>query len=70
MDLINNRLMTEAATLLDNSAMQTAEIADLLGFKDPSYFSRFFRRHAGKSPRDFRASKMRKQEDGNYSAWP
>ena len=70
MHLINTRLMTEAATLLDNSAMQTAEIADLLGFKDAAYFSRFFRRHAGASPRDFRASRMRKHDDTNYSAWP
>jgi AraC family transcriptional activator of pobA len=70
MDLVNDRLMTEAATLLDNSAMQTAEIADLLGFKDAAYFSRFFRRHAGTSPRDFRCSKVKKPEDANYSAWP
>jgi AraC family transcriptional activator of pobA len=70
MDLVNGRLMTEAATLLDNSAMQTAEIADLLGFKDAAYFSRFFRRHAGTSPRDFRTSKMRKKDEPNFSSWP
>jgi hypothetical protein len=26
-----------------------------LGFEDPAYFSRAFRRHLGESPRDYRA---------------
>jgi AraC-like DNA-binding protein len=29
-------------------------IAAELGFKDPAYFSRFFRRHSGVSPNEFR----------------
>ncbi len=32
------------------------EIAEELGFADPYYFSRFFKRHSGMSPRDFRES--------------
>jgi AraC-like DNA-binding protein len=30
------------------------EIADMLGFDDPLYFSRVFKRQAGVSPREYR----------------
>jgi len=72
MELIHSRLMTEAATLLGGTAMQTAEIADALGFKDAAYFSRSFRRVVGMSPRDFRMAKANAQQEGhdNYASWP
>src|SRR3546814_7719008 len=41
---------------LTYSRISAAEIAYQLGFKDPAYFSRFFRRYTGKSPVEFRRS--------------
>jgi AraC-like DNA-binding protein len=34
--------------------MPVTQIAHELGFRDPAYFSRFFRRHAGLPPARFR----------------
>ena len=31
-----------------------AEVADGLGFAEPTYFNHFFRKHAGTSPKAFR----------------
>jgi AraC family transcriptional activator of pobA len=53
-DLIQQRLALEARRRLVYAASSVSGIADELGFKDPAYFSRFFRRHSGISPNDFR----------------
>ncbi len=52
--LIRGRIMLEARRLLLHSALSVSEIAYHLGFNDPSYFARFFRRESGKSPGEFR----------------
>ena len=72
MELIHQRLMTEAMTLLDASPLQVAEVATALGFTDAAYFSRFFKRIAGISPRAYRADAQRKRSalETNYAAWP
>lgn len=72
MELIHSRLVAEAAMLLDGSAMQIAEIANVLGFKDPAYFSRFFKRVAGHSPKAHRqdAAMKRTAQETNFAAWP
>lgn len=46
--------MAEARQLLDGTTAGIAEIARELGFDDPLYFSRQFRRFHGVSPTDFR----------------
>jgi len=53
--LIQNHLILEAKRLLAHSTLAVGEIAERLKFKDPSYFSRFFRRATGVSPSEFRA---------------
>jgi AraC family transcriptional regulator, transcriptional activator of pobA len=52
--LIRERILLEAKRLLLHSSLGVAEIAYQLLFKDPSYFNRFFRRSAGKTPAEFR----------------
>ena len=34
--------------------MTVGQVADSLGFSEPAYFTRFFKRLTGFSPRDFR----------------
>jgi len=53
--LLHARIMLEAKRQLFYTSRPIAEIAFALGFDDPAYFSRFFTRRAGKSPRAFRA---------------
>ncbi|MDR3508649.1 MAG: helix-turn-helix domain-containing protein, partial [Caulobacteraceae bacterium] len=52
--LIQARLLLEAKRVLLYSNMTVAETAYYLGFEDPAYFSRFFARQAGVSPRGYR----------------
>lgn len=70
--LIHARLFSEARQMLENSGLQIAEISAHLGFDDPAYFSRFFKRLSGKSPRQYRAEAMLNQvrDAGSYAAWP
>jgi AraC family transcriptional activator of pobA len=53
-DLIQERLALEARRRLVYAASPVSCIAGELGFKDAAYFSRFFRRHSGISPNEFR----------------
>lgn len=70
--LIHARLMKEARQMLEDSGLQIAEIALSLGFEDPAYFSRFFKRQSGRSPRQYRVETTREQVSaaGSFAAWP
>lgn len=54
LELINNRIILEAKRLLCYSNKTVKEIAFTLGFEDPSYFVKFFKRETKKSPADYR----------------
>src|SRR5262245_25887872 len=54
---IHGRLALEARRLLLYTDLTVAEVADRLGFADPAYFSRFFRREVGSPPAAYRALK-------------
>lgn len=55
-DLIHARVVLEAQRLLTHSGLAVAQGADELGFEDPSYFGRYFRKYVGVSPEVFRQS--------------
>jgi AraC family transcriptional activator of pobA len=55
--LIQARVVLEAQRLLTHSALSVAQVADELGFEDPSYFGRYFRKSVGMSPEAFRHQK-------------
>ena len=57
--MLDERALLEARRLLLYSNLSVAEVAYAIGFEDPAYFSRFFTRHSGQSPRDWRAAKGR-----------
>ncbi len=52
--ILHERLMLEARRLLIYTTLTISQVADELGFDDPAYFTRFFKRHAGISPKLFR----------------
>lgn len=54
LQLIHQRLLLEAKRNLIYTTMSVAQIADALGFSDPGYFSRFFKRMSGQTANSFR----------------
>jgi AraC family transcriptional regulator, transcriptional activator of pobA len=52
--VLQKRLALEARRRLIYVDLPIARLAAELGFRDPAYFCRFFKRHAGASPRTFR----------------
>jgi AraC family transcriptional activator of pobA len=53
-ELVTDRVMVEAARLLRFSDLTAGQIAHRVGFSDPLYFSRAFKRHYGESPTAYR----------------
>lgn len=55
-DLVQERVMLEIKRLLAYSPKNVSEIAHELNFSDKSYFNRFFKKHTGLTPEQFRAN--------------
>ena len=53
-ECINDRIILESKRYLLATSEQVNQIADHLGYEDPSYFIRFFKKHTGYSPEAFR----------------
>jgi AraC-like DNA-binding protein len=51
---IRNRVILEAQRYLYNTDLSAKEIAYRLGFEDPHYFSRFFKKYTGQTPSEFK----------------
>ncbi|WP_165793398.1 helix-turn-helix domain-containing protein [Yoonia maritima] len=69
---LHRALTREAMELLANTGATVAQIAFRLGFGDPAYFTRFFKRQVGENPGAFR-KENRIQDDGStgsFAAWP
>ena len=56
--LIEGQILAEAKVLLSDSTLTVTQIAERLNFPDQSYLTRFFKRHVGMSPRQFRQKKV------------
>ena len=59
-ELIRNRVIEETKKLLYSSSLSGKEIAFQLGFDDPAYFSRFFRKYTGTTLKEFREHSRKK----------
>lgn len=55
-DVIKERTILEAKRLLTSTDLSIKEIAYQLGFNDNGYFSKVFKKYAGKTPGDFKES--------------
>jgi AraC family transcriptional regulator, transcriptional activator of pobA len=70
--VIHERLIHEACTRLQQLDLPVEQIGYGLGFRDPAYFSRFFRKYQGASPGIYRRRARLDQARRNpsYAAWP
>jgi AraC-like DNA-binding protein len=62
-DLTNSSRIEIAQKLLLNNNLNISEIAYRIGFNDPRYFSRCFKKVVGVSPKEFRISSCKKSVD-------
>ncbi len=53
-EYLNQQRVQTAKLLLRNSALSIQDIATQLGFQDQNYFSKYFKKKCGKSPRQYR----------------
>ncbi|WP_458757826.1 helix-turn-helix domain-containing protein [Afipia sp. TerB] len=72
LSIVHERLIAEADTLLDDSSLKIAEVAETLGFHDPAYFSRFYKRETGRPPNRQRLDVTERsgKQAGSFAAWP
>ena len=50
----SRKVVENAKSLLSGTDMPITDISESLGFEDPLYFSRVFKKNAGMSPREYR----------------
>ncbi len=56
LQVVHQRLLLEARRNLAYSRMSIGQLSDSLGFSDPTYFARFFKRMSGQTPNAYRRS--------------
>ncbi len=73
MELIHERLIAEAKLRLGQSEQSVEQIGFGLGFRDPGYFSRFFKSRVGEPPGAYRRKIAARSDKGaapSFAAWP
>ena len=59
-EIINDRILLEAKRLLVHTTLSIKEIGQELGFEDPTYFVRYFKKNTKTTPVEFRESYLNK----------
>lgn len=54
--LINEAVILDAKAQLKNSNLTIMQISDSLNFANPSFFTKYFKRHTGMTPKEYRIS--------------
>ena len=67
LQVIHDRILLEAQRSLIYSNASISGIAESLGFDDPAYFTRFFKRHMQQTPNQFRLSKWKEQRQASLT---
>lgn len=57
-EYLNNIRIKEAQQLLEKTELSITEIAGMVGFENPTYFGRMFKRITGTTPREFRKTRL------------
>ncbi|WP_412775739.1 helix-turn-helix domain-containing protein [Thalassospira lucentensis] len=70
--IVHERVIRDACMRLEQSPLGVAQIAYGLGFRDPAYFSRFFKRYIGEAPGAYRRLRRAEERvpDNTFAAWP
>jgi AraC family transcriptional regulator, transcriptional activator of pobA len=71
--LVHDRVLEEARLRLENTEFPIEQIAYGLGFRDPGYFNRFFKRLTGVAPGAYRqtvAAARSTVDTPSFAAWP
>lgn len=71
--LVHRRLREEAQSRLAQTELSVEQIGYSLGFRDPAYFNRFFRRQTGQTPGAYRAAARAARPlapPTSFAAWP
>ncbi len=53
LNVVHKRKILEAKRLLSNTSLSIKELAYTLGFDQPTYFTKYFKKHTGLTPKDF-----------------
>ncbi|WP_158796459.1 AraC family transcriptional regulator [Pedobacter sp. L105] len=53
-ELIDELVITEAKILLEDMGQSVAKVAEYLNFSDQFFFSKFFKRHTGMNPSQYK----------------
>jgi len=67
-ELLSDKIISQAKRDLVFTVATAQEIAYALGFADPAYFTRFFSREAGETPRQFRERERSRPVRGKQAA--
>lgn len=59
-EIINDRILLEAKRLLVHTNLSIKEIGQELGFEDPAYFVRYFKKNTETTPVEFRETYLKK----------
>ncbi len=59
-EIINDRILLETKRLLVNTNLSIKEIGQNLGFEDPAYFVRYFKKNTATTPVEFRETHLKK----------
>ena len=54
---VNTKRIEKAKIYLTETDFKVYEVADILGFENVTYFSRFFKKHTGMSPKEYKEQK-------------
>jgi len=71
--ILHDRLIAEAKLRLEQTQLPVEQVGYSLGFRDPGYFNRFFKRLTGQSPGAYRQSAGTTRppsEQPSFAAWP
>jgi len=72
LELVHQRLVEEACRRLEQTQLSVEQIGYSLGFRDPGYFNRFFKRQQGAAPGAYRkqARKRAASQAPSFADWP
>ena len=59
-EVIRDRILLEVKKLLVNTDLDVKQIGSKLGFEDPAYFARFFKKNTGITALEFRNNYLKR----------